>query len=195
MSKVSPKEQEWRKANAERLRTYRLKYYQENKDRLKQKSKVHRKSNPNKVKDCNTKYRNNNKNIVNEKKMKYYYENKNNASFKVANNIRVRLRKALKNNQKVGSAVKDLGCSVKELKRYLEGMFDLDMSWDNYGLHGWHIDHIRPLSSFDLSNKEELLKACHYTNLQSLWAKDNYKKSDKETQTDSNVLYKNKEIL
>ena len=188
MSKVSPKEQEWRKANAERLRTYRLKYYQENKDRLKQKSKAYRKSNPDKVKDCNTKYRNNNKNIINEKKMKYYYENKNNVSFKIANNIRVRLRRALKNNQKVGSAVKDLGCSVEELKCYLESMFDLDMSWDNCGLHGWHIDHIKPLSSFDLSNREELLKACHYTNLQPLWAKDNLTKGNKITLSYGQIL-------
>lgn len=195
MSKVSLKEQEWREANKERLRAYRLKYYQENKEELKQKSKTYRKNKPDKVKDCNTKYRNNNKKIVNEKKMKYYYENKDNVLLKVANNIRVRLRRALKNSQKIGSAIEDLGCSVEELRLYLESMFDLNMTWDNYGLYGWHIDHIKPLSSFDLSNKEEFLKACHYTNLQPLWAKDNYKKSDKETKTDSNVLYKNKEIL
>jgi hypothetical protein len=180
MSKVSLKEQEWREANKERLRAYRLKYYQENKDRLKQKCKAYRKNKPDKVKDCNTKYRNNNKKIVNEKKMKYYYENKDNVLLKVANNIRVRLRRALKNSQKIGSAIEDLGCSVEELRLYLESMFDLDMTWDNYGLYGWHIDHIKPLSSFDLTNKEEFLKACHYTNLQPLWAEDNLKKSNKE---------------
>ena len=53
------------------------------------------------------------------------------------------------------------------------------MTWDNYGYYGWHIDHITPLASFDLTNRQQLLEACHYTNLQPMWAKDNMTKSDK----------------
>lgn len=96
---------------------------------------------------------------------------------KLANGLRNRLRKALKSSQKTGSAVRDLGCSIPELKAYLEVRFQPGMNWGNYGK--WHIDHIKPLSSFDLTNREELLKACHYTNLQPLWAKDNLEKSAK----------------
>jgi hypothetical protein len=80
---------------------------------------------------------------------------------------------------KAGSAVKMLGCSVKELRDHISVKFQPGMSWENWGSKGWHIDHIRPLSSFDLSDIEQFKKACHYTNLQPLWAKDNLRKSDK----------------
>ena len=100
-------------------------------------------------------------------------------NYKLKINLRNRLLIALKNNQKSGSAVSDLGCSVPELKQYLESKFQPGMTWDNWSHSGWHIDHIKPLSRFNLSNREELLKACHYSNLQPLWAKDNLAKKDK----------------
>lgn len=99
---------------------------------------------------------------------------KEDVKFKIAKYLRNRLSNSLKRNTKNGSAVKDLGCSLEELKQYLESKFQNEMTWDNYG--SWHIDHIIPLASFDLSNREELLKACHYSNLQPLWALDNLKK-------------------
>jgi hypothetical protein len=92
--------------------------------------------------------------------------------------VRDRLQKALKGNYKTGSAVRDLGCTISELKIYLESKFQPGMVWDNWTTDGWHIDHIVPLVSFDLTNREELLKAVHYTNLQPLWAKDNLSKGD-----------------
>jgi hypothetical protein len=91
--------------------------------------------------------------------------------FKLRRVLRSRLSHAVCG--KAGSAVRDLGCSIEDLKKYLECKFQDGMTWDNYGLHGWHIDHIIPLSSFDLTDREQFLKACHYTNLQPLWAKDN----------------------
>ena len=53
------------------------------------------------------------------------------------------------------------------------------MSWDNWNLAGWHIDHIRPLASFDLTDPVQLKQAAHYTNLQPLWAHDNYVKGSR----------------
>ena len=61
--------------------------------------------------------------------------------------------------------------------KVVEEQFVDGMSWDNYGIYGWHIDHIIPLSS--AKTEEEIFKLCHYTNLQPLWAVDNLKKSNK----------------
>ena len=101
---------------------------------------------------------------------------KTDPNFKIAGNLRNRLNMAIKNHQKVGSAVRDLGCSVNQLKQHLEHKFQRGMSWNNYGQ--WHIDHIRPLSNFDLTNRKEFLEACHYTNLQPLWEADNLAKAN-----------------
>jgi hypothetical protein len=97
--------------------------------------------------------------------------------FKLRKTLRERMNKALRIHSKSGSAVSDLGCSVAELKDYLASKFQPGMSWDNHG--EWHIDHIIPLSSFQLSEREQFLRACHYTNLQPLWADQNLRKTNK----------------
>lgn len=68
------------------------------------------------------------------------------------------------------------GCTVAELRAYLESKWLPGMSWENYGLKGWHVDHVTPCSFFDLSDPEQQLKCFHYTNLQPLWAFDNISK-------------------
>jgi tRNA(Leu) C34 or U34 (ribose-2'-O)-methylase TrmL len=62
------------------------------------------------------------------------------------------------------------------------------MSWDNYGRYGWHLDHIRPFISFDLTDKEQQQQSLHYTNMQPLWAKDNIIKGGKWTRDDKQVV-------
>ena len=99
--------------------------------------------------------------------------------FKLSLTLRARLNKAVRGNYKTGSAIRDLGCSIDEFKVYLESKFLSGMSWDNWNCNGWHIDHIKPLASFDLTDRNQLLQACHYANLQPLWAKDNISKGDK----------------
>lgn len=122
------------------------------------------------------------KNNRRKRKLKRHHKRwKTDIQYKLKISLRNRLKHAIKNNHKRGSAVKDLGCSIEELKKHLESQFQPGMSWDNWTTDGWHIDHIVPLTAFDLSNPKELKKACHYTNLQPLWAKDNLVKSNKFT--------------
>ena len=104
--------------------------------------------------------------------------------FRLKKNMRNRLNQAIKNNQKKGSVIDDLGCSIEYFKEIITKRFypcpnsNKIMTWDNYG--EWHIDHIKALANFDLTNKKEFKKAVHYTNLQPLWAKDNFYKGIKD---------------
>jgi len=77
------------------------------------------------------------------------------------------------------------GCSFQELTSHIESQFTEGMSWDNYGFYGWHIDHIRPCVSFDLTDPEQQKACFHYSNLQPLWAKDNLVKGGKFTPPDA----------
>jgi hypothetical protein len=53
------------------------------------------------------------------------------------------------------------------------------MTWDNRSVNGWHIDHIIPVSKFDLNDPQQQAAAFHYTNLQPLWASENRRKSNR----------------
>jgi hypothetical protein len=91
--------------------------------------------------------------------------------------LRNRINSAIKRGTKQGSAARDLGCSIEELKTHLEKQFKVGMTWDNWG--EWHIDHIVPLSSFDLNNRQQFLQAVNFSNLQPLWAEENLRKHNK----------------
>lgn len=68
-----------------------------------------------------------------------------------------------------------LGCSTDFFIQYISNKFTEGMTLDNHG--EWHIDHITPVSI--AKTEEDLIKLCHYTNLQPLWAVDNLKKGNK----------------
>ena len=95
--------------------------------------------------------------------------------FKLANNIRKQVCKALSRNQKSCKSFDLIGCSPLDLRQHLEQHFDSRMSWENYGSY-WHVDHIRPLASFDLSDPDQQKRAFHWSNLQPLSASENRKK-------------------
>lgn len=92
---------------------------------------------------------------------------KRTVSDKIKQNLRGRIRSCIK--RKSNSSMELLGCSIEYLCEYLESKFTKGMTWNNYGLKGWHIDHIIPCSSFDFTNSDEQKKCFHYTNLQPLW--------------------------
>lgn len=110
----------------------------------------------------------------------YWHRRKGDSNFKLAHYLRSRVTKMLRRGQKAGSAVRDLGCSIADFRTYLENGFYVHpitgevMAWGNYGK--WHVDHKRPLDSFDLTDRTQFLQACHYTNLQPLWAEQNLAK-------------------
>jgi hypothetical protein len=138
-----------------------------------------RKTNPQR-KEYRQEYYNINKPKI-RKKAKIYMRNKynNDINFKIKMLCAHRIRESIKHGFKSKSTLQLIGCSIQHLRSHLESQFTEGMSWDNYGLFGWQIDHIVPCSSFDLSKPEEQEKCFHYTNLQPLWAKDNLSKSNK----------------
>jgi hypothetical protein len=146
-------------------------------------------------KKYNQKFRNNNQKHIKKYNRSYYKKNKqkivarvvayeknkrkNNLEFRVCSSLRSRIRAALQGNTKSLATKQLIGCTPQFLKEYIEKQFINGMTWENYGYHGWHIDHIIPCSSFDMTDPKQQKKCFHYTNLQPLWAKDNLLKSNK----------------
>jgi len=108
---------------------------------------------------------------------------KNNPQRRMYETLCKRMRQALKNANKSDSTMNLVGCDIDSLRLHLEKLFEDGMNWDNHG--EWHIDHIRPCASFDLTDPEQQRVCFHYTNLQPLWAKDNLSKGDKWEEVES----------
>lgn len=72
-----------------------------------------------------------------------------------------------------------IGCTIEELRAHLERQFQPGMSWENYGYGDdrWHIDHVRPCATFDLTDPAQQRMCFHYSNLQPLWQPDNFRKN------------------
>lgn len=149
-------------------------YYKKISEEQKEKRRLYARNKRNEnVELAKEKVRNWRKNNPNYKKNRW----KNDLTYKIKEILRGRLYKAIKGYSKEKSAMLLIGCSIDELKLYIEQQFKKNMSWDNYG--EWHIDHIKPCSLFDFNNLEEQQKCFHYTNLQPLWALENLTKSNK----------------
>jgi len=95
---------------------------------------------------------------------------------KIARSIRARIRDNIKRKSNGGRSTGLLGCDIIFFRDYIESLFELNMSWDNYGYYGWHLDHVIPCVMFDMTNEEDVKKCFHYTNYQPLWRRDNQSK-------------------
>ena len=96
--------------------------------------------------------------------------------YRLKSRVRARMSEAFRNNgySKTTKTHDMLGCSYTDLKTHLQNQFTEGMSWDNMG--DWHIDHIIPLAAG--KTQEDVIKLCHHTNLQPLWANQNMSKGD-----------------
>lgn len=135
------------------------------------------------------KYYTNNSQVILEKQKEYRklnrsrytdnetYRRKIDPIFKLKKNIRKRVNDYFKvfDIKKSNTTFNIIGKSPKELKEYIENLFDDGMTWENYG--DWHIDHIMPLVT--AKTEDDVYRLNHYSNLQPLWAKDNMKKGGK----------------
>lgn len=188
-NKINEAGRQYKRVNKEKVKLQNHDYYERNQVHVRAKTKAYAQSDPDAARERQKAWNVANSEHCKQKNKEFYERNKekifekrrqrlvSNIDLRLASSLRSRLHHALRKNQKNGSAVKDLGCTIEELKMYLESKFQEGMTWDNWSRTGWHIDHIKPLVTYNLSDPIQLKEACHYTNLQPLWAEDNLRKN------------------
>ena len=179
--------------NAEKIAAYNKAYQAANAEKIAARSKAYREADPEKVAAWLIAWRKANREEIAAYGKAYYAANRAKASARVKaylqNNLGARTKNALRvrthdairaaGATKSARTVELLGASIEEVRAHLEAQFKLGMNWDNWARDGWHIDHIKPCASFDLTDPEQQKACFHYSNLQPLWAKDNQSKSDR----------------
>ena len=118
---------------------------------------------------------------VREYARKYHStRSKEDIEFKLTTNLRTLIRSAIKRGGGVKSIKSEslIGCSVKECRDHIEKQFKNGMGWENWDLEGWHIDHIRPCSSFNMKEVAQQRIAFNWRNLRPLWSTENIQKKD-----------------
>lgn len=168
----------YRKIHSIQIAKSKHNWYKKNFKRLQQRKKEYREINKEQISNYRKNYYQKNKKIE-FKNANIYRQNQynTNISYKLLHIARTRIRLALRKLDKSLSTIFLIGCEIDYLMYHLQEQFKPGMSWDNYG--EWHVDHIRPCASFDLSKPSEQRKCFHYMNLQPLWAGENRKKGSK----------------
>ncbi len=174
-------------AHKKHLREYRADYYEKNKERLAKesseryfnnkeershKAKIFRENNREKLSLASKKYRETDR--AKELKRLAHKRERSTIEGRLRHALSTRLWHALKGKYKNSSTIEYLGCTIGELKSYLESQFQKGMTWANYGT--WHVDHLKACANFDLTKESQIKKCFHYSNLQPLFAFDNLSK-------------------
>lgn len=115
---------------------------------------------------------------------------KNDPSFAISESLKVRIVEVLRTYKSESSSYL-IGCTKRELMSWLEYQFDDNMSWDNYGKY-WHVDHVIPISFFDITKKEEQLVCFNWKNLRPLEKGENVSKFNT---VDKNIIVEHSKIL
>ena len=182
---VLERAREYHKNNKNKINKYHQRWAIENKDKINK----YKADNPDKIRlwqnrdylkhkqeyllRANKYYIKNKEKVIEQGRIYNNMRRKTDIKYKILCNLRRRLNHTITKGFKSAKTLELLGCSVNFLKKYLESRFKEGMNWNNYGMFGWHIDHIMPCNSFDLTRPEEQIKCFNYTNLQPLWAKEN----------------------
>lgn len=190
--KLNKYHREWCNNNLERVKQYEKKLTKSRKkDRKKKKNiryntrykeqyKLYYVKNGEKIRERKRLWRIRNKERENKNQKVYHKKRmKSDVGYRIKYYLHKRFREAINKNQKKGIVINLLGCSIIEFKEYLQSMFTYGMNWNNYGVNGWHIDHIIPCAVFDLSKKEAQEFCFHCSNLQPMWGDENMKKNSK----------------
>jgi hypothetical protein len=174
-----------REANLVHYRTKDREYYWADQEKSAARKRAWRQANPDKCKAIQNTYKATHREQISARHSTY---NKTKRKAYLEANPHIRLMRSYgkslarrlkgKNAEKSTNTVVFLGCSIQWLKIWLEKQFQEGMNWENYG-SGWHVDHIRPCASFDLTDPEQQRQCFHWLNLQPLWARENRAKSDK----------------
>lgn len=166
---------QWHLANCDKVRERAKKWAKDNPERRKQITQRWLENNPEKRRDVTLKYHQKTREVRQRKVLEKY---RGNPSFRLSRLLRSRIWNALKNNRKAAHTIELIGCKWSELRMWLEFQFQDGMTWENYGPI-WHVDHIQPCASFDLSDPEQQKECFNYKNLQPLFALDNFRKGAK----------------
>jgi len=156
----------WVESHKEHARAYQKEYRAKNKSKLAAYFSAH--------------FQQNKKRITDRNKKRHDARMEQDLNYAIGRKLRSRIFNAVQKQYgtKAAKTMELIGCTVQELRAHIESLWLPGMTWENWTLSGWHIDHKRPVTSYDLTDPEQQKACFHFTNLQPLWELDNIRKGN-----------------